>query len=175
MYYQILLSWTDNADNETNFEIERSTDGSGGPYALIATVGANTEEYSDTDVVPETEYCYRVRATNVYEGFSASDYTTNVCATTSFEPNNAIDFGGGDAYVTFGRAPELGLSVFTVECWFRRDGTGSTANTGGGGGFAVPLVTKGVGEAENSNVDMNYFLGIRESDNVLFADFEEGC
>ena len=38
--------------------------------------------------------------------------------------------------------------------------------------LAIPLVTKGRGQAENSNVDMNYFLGIRDSDDVLVADFE---
>ena len=37
------------------------------------------------------------------------------------------------------------------------------------------LVTKGRAEAEGSNVDMNYFLGIRASDGVLVADFEEGA
>ena len=40
---------------------------------------------------------------------------------------------------------------------------------------AIPLVTKGRAEGENSNVDMNYFLGIRASDGVLVADFEEGA
>ena len=34
-------------------------------------------------------------------------------------------------------------------------------------------MTKGRAEAEGSNVDMNYFLGIRASDNVLAADFED--
>ena len=38
---------------------------------------------------------------------------------------------------------------------------------------AVPLVTKGMAEVEGSNRDMNYFLGIRQSDGVLAADFED--
>ena len=67
------------------------------------------------------------------------------------------------------------MPQFTLETWFRRDGTGTTANTGTGGFYGIPLVAKGVGEAENSNVDMNYFFGIRGSDNVLGADFEEGA
>ena len=33
--------------------------------------------------------------------------------------------------------------------------------------------TKGRAEAEGGNVDMNYFLGIRATDDVLVADFEE--
>ncbi len=45
---------------------------------------------------------------------------------------------------------------------------------GTGGVVAIPLVAKGRGEADGNNLDMNYFLGIRESDGVLVADFEEG-
>ena len=37
---QINLSWTDNANNETGFKIERKT-GAGGTYGQIATTGAN--------------------------------------------------------------------------------------------------------------------------------------
>ncbi len=38
----------------------------------------------------------------------------------------------------------------------------------------MPLVTKGRAEAEGTNVDMNYFLGIDPATNKLAADFEEG-
>ena len=78
-------------------------------------------------------------------------------------------------YATFGAAPGLGAANFTVETWFRRDGAGVSTSTGTGGVDAIPLVTKGRAEGENSNVDMNYFLGIRASDGVLVADFEEGA
>ena len=37
----------------------------------------------------------------------------------------------------------------------------------------MPLVTKGTGEAEGSNVDINYFLGIDSKTRVLVADFED--
>ena len=87
--------------------------------------------------------------------------------------NRALDFGGTNAYVTFGAAPGLGVSTLTIETWFRRDGTGIATNTGTGGVVAIPLVTKGMAETEGGPVDMNYFLGIRSSDNVLVADFED--
>jgi hypothetical protein len=87
--------------------------------------------------------------------------------------NRAIDFGGTNAFVTFGAAPGLGASTFTIETWFRRDSAGVATNTGTGGVIAVPLVTKGMAETEGGVVDMNYFLGIRQSDGVLVADFED--
>ena len=89
--------------------------------------------------------------------------------------NNALSFDGVNDYVTFGSASRLGASNFTIEIWFRRTGAGTTASTGSGGVSAVPLLAKGRGEADASNRDMNYFLGIRPSDNVLVADFEEGA
>ena len=61
---QIDLSWTDNADNETGFEIQRSPNGSTG-WELRGTVGAGVTSFSDSGgLVCETLYYYRVRATN---------------------------------------------------------------------------------------------------------------
>src|SRR5439155_20546745 len=78
-------------------------------------------------------------------------------------------------YVTFGAAPGLNAATFTVETWFKRDSAGVSTSTGTGGVDAIPLVTKGRAEAEASNVDMNYFLGINNATNQLAADFEEGA
>ncbi len=69
-------------------------------------------------------------------------------------------------------APGLGLQTFTIELWLKRLGPGLTTNTGSGGIIAVPLVTRGMNEADNSNRDLNYFLGIDQT-GVLAADFEE--
>src|SRR6266487_6192624 len=71
----------------------------------------------------------------------------------------ALQFNGSSQYVTFGAAPGLGTSTFTLETWFKRTGAGVGTTTGSGGVTAIPLVTKGRAEAEGSNVDMNYFLG----------------
>ena len=86
----------------------------------------------------------------------------------------ALHFGGVDAYVTFGPAAGLNLPAFTLETWFRRDGTGVFHTTGTGGIDAYPLIAKGAAEQEVANVDINYFMGI-SSDSLLCADFEEGA
>ncbi len=87
--------------------------------------------------------------------------------------NHAIDFGSSNAHVTFKNNPQLGLQTFTIELWLKRLGIGSSASTGNGGIIAIPLVTKGRDQSEGNNRDLNYFLGIRDSDNVLAADFED--
>ena len=89
--------------------------------------------------------------------------------------NRALSFNGTNQYVTFGVAPGSARPTFTLEIWFKRTGVGAITTTGTGGiTSAIPLLTKGRGEAEGSNVDMNYFLGIRSTDSVLVADYEEG-
>src|ERR1041384_4145780 len=80
----------------------------------------------------------------------------------------ALQFDGVDDRVTFGAASGLGAQVFTLETWFMRTGPGVGASTGTGGlTSAVPLVTKGRGEADGNNLDMNYFLGIDTARRVL--------
>ena len=87
--------------------------------------------------------------------------------------NTAIRFASGGAHVTFGPTSTLGAASFTLETWFKREGAGSAANTGSGGLDAVPLVTKGMHEADGSHVDANYFLGIDWATGALAADFED--
>ena len=87
----------------------------------------------------------------------------------------ALSFDGLNDYVSFGPAPALGTPTFTLETWFKRTGAGVSTSTGTGGVTAIPLVAKGRAEDDGSNLDMNYFLGIRASDGVLCADFEEGA
>jgi hypothetical protein len=59
----VVLSWTDNSDNEDGFRVQRSTNG-GASFMNIATLGVNVTSYSDNSVVEGTEYWYRVLSYN---------------------------------------------------------------------------------------------------------------
>ena len=84
---------------------------------------------------------------------------------------SSLAFNGTNQYVTFGAAPELNATNFTIETWFYMTGAGAATSTGTGGlATAIPLVSKGRGEAEATGKDVNYFLGI--AGNKLAADFE---
>ena len=82
-YAHIDLTWTDNADNESGFEIERSTTGSSGPFSLLTTVAADTETYANIGLTGNSEYCYRVRAVN---SAGNSTYSNVDCETTPVQP-----------------------------------------------------------------------------------------
>lgn len=109
-------------------------------------------------------------------GFSAGRSVTAVFDPLTIPSNTALLFDGVNDYVTMGTAPELNVggpptSAFTLECWFRKEGTGLTAGSGSGGVTAVPLFGKGRGESDGSNVDCNIFFGITTG-GILVADFE---
>src|SRR5262245_772157 len=72
---QLHTIWTDNANNEDGFEIERKI-GENGTFGQIAIVGANLNLYTDDNLIPGTTYCYRVRAFNT---FGKSGYSDEAC------------------------------------------------------------------------------------------------
>ena len=89
------------------------------------------------------------------------------------QQNFGLALEGINSYVSFGNNPNLGLSQFTLETWFMRNGPGSYSSSGSGGVVAIPLIAKGRGESDGNNRDMNYFLGIDTTTGFLVADFEE--
>ena len=76
----IVLSWTDNSDDETGFKVYRnSADSSWESATLATTTSANAASYTDTGLTASTTYYYRVKATNA-SGDSA--WTSTASATT---------------------------------------------------------------------------------------------
>ncbi|HEX2958167.1 MAG TPA: PA14 domain-containing protein [Chitinispirillaceae bacterium] len=84
---QIDLSWTDNADNETGYVIERALLGQS--FSTVATLGAGVTSYASTGLLANSQYQYRVQAVN-YAGNSA--YTNTVTKSTAQSGNQ----GGPD-------------------------------------------------------------------------------
>ncbi len=78
---KVVLTWTDNSNNETGFAVERAPGTSGTNFAeIVGNLPANTLTYTDTGVQPATGYNYRVNAFNS-AGHSANSATAS--ATTS--------------------------------------------------------------------------------------------
>jgi beta-glucanase (GH16 family) len=70
------LAWQDNSDNESRFDIQRSTDGTN--WSAVGTVGANITRYTDTTASAQTSYRYRVAAANSVGASSPSNTATVV-------------------------------------------------------------------------------------------------
>lgn len=80
---QNVLTWEDRSTNETQFHIERKAEQCAGPgaFAEVATVGANVQTYTDTQVTEGQFYCYRVAAGN---GTAKSAYSNLAGRTVPF-------------------------------------------------------------------------------------------
>ena len=79
---EVALSWTDNAYNETGYDIERSPDGEN--FTVLVSVGENVTSYTDNEAKVATVYYYRVRPFNDYSLGSDQEvpYTSVVQVTT---------------------------------------------------------------------------------------------
>lgn len=76
---KIRLRWQDQANNETSFVIERAKD-TDDNFVQVATVGRDTLEYLDDQLIAETTYFYRVKAVN---NVGSSVYSNTIGAATA--------------------------------------------------------------------------------------------
>jgi hypothetical protein len=102
---QIDLLWTDNSDNETEFQIQREKTGSSG-WLTIGSVGADSTTYPDTGLEAETKYDYRVRAVN---DAGESEWSAEASATTDPIPLSPPD-APSDLTATVQNAGQISLS-----------------------------------------------------------------
>ncbi|MBB5034020.1 hypothetical protein HNQ65_003611 [Prosthecobacter vanneervenii] len=164
----VSLTATASDTDGTVAQVEFLRDGS-----VVGTVTSSPYTFTDSTVTAGV-HTYAARATD--NGGAATTSSTVTVSVLTSATKTALLFDGVNDYVTMGVAPELNAggppsNGFTLECWFRKEGTGVTSSSGNGGVTGVPLFGKGRGEAENSNVDCNYFFGINTS-GLLVADFE---
>lgn len=105
----LTINWSDNADNEDNYVIERSIDGNS--FSEIAQVGANETSYNDSNLVPDTKYYYRIKAVNSSEAsaYANASITTPAIPTApdkASEPMptngfNFVELSGGNTTLSW--------------------------------------------------------------------------
>jgi FtsP/CotA-like multicopper oxidase with cupredoxin domain len=121
---QIVLAWTDNANNETGFRIERATDNTFTTGLTTFTINtANLTSFADTSIVAGTTYYYRVRSFNNLQFSSTYSNTVMVALpaiTTTALPNGAVNVaynqtitatGGTTPYTWSATGLPTGLSI----------------------------------------------------------------
>jgi len=152
--YGVDLNWTDNANNELGYLIERSTD-SGASWKVVVGGGVAPNITSFTDAVLEsnTTYSYRVKASND----DANDYSNEasisvglVYCTPSHQFNNCDPNGVG-----------IGIAVYSFE--FEEAGTNliNNPNNGCNGPLAIysPTHSAAVFAGESYDVIVNFQVG----------------
>ena len=118
---RIDLSWTDNCHQETGFAIERSPGGVS-DWTQIGTVKTDVTSYSDTGVIPESVFYYRVQAYNDLGVSAYSNVASAVTPTSIVGPlvysNQVVDDdrrgtsdGDTSGFVDCGETIELEVSL----------------------------------------------------------------
>lgn len=101
---QIYVSWTDNAPNESGWEIWRSTTGVTGPFTLLTSVGPNATSYSNSGLTGGAQYCYKVRSYKKSgPNIAYGEFLNTACVTTLVAPPTASNLSaayGDNAWVT---------------------------------------------------------------------------
>jgi len=95
---QINLTWTDNANNEDGFVIEYSTD-EGGVFSELTSLAANVTTYSQTGLMIESSYVYRLFS---YNSTGNSAYSNSATATTKNTGGGSTGDGTTDSGSTSG-------------------------------------------------------------------------
>jgi hypothetical protein len=132
---RIDLSWQDNSTTETGFSLERKI-GVGGVFTPVTTLPANTTTFSDTTLVADTTYFYRVQA---LQDAAASTFSNELSATT----------GAANLVVTLPTDAGTGAVGGSLSAALNQANTGQviTFNLSGGAAIAVsgPLPTPKAG------------------------------
>ncbi|MCR9248774.1 MAG: BspA family leucine-rich repeat surface protein [bacterium] len=83
---EIILTWQDNADNETGFRIERALKGED-IWEDLVEVGANTTSFIDDGLTPGATYFYRISA---IDGNQSSFPSNEIAAEVLLIPNTIL-------------------------------------------------------------------------------------
>lgn len=95
----IVLSWSDNSENETGFQVHREAPGEEAP-SLLGTVDPDVTTYRDEAVAADGRYVYQVRACN---NSGCSPFSGQVSPTTPpVAPSNVTAEAAGPTMVEIG-------------------------------------------------------------------------
>ncbi|MDW7696043.1 PA14 domain-containing protein (plasmid) [Flammeovirgaceae bacterium SG7u.111] len=131
-YEQIDLTWSDNSNNETGFQLYRA-DNPVGPFYPVAIVGVDETSYSDLGLDAETTYFYKVMAIGQYgesgfsdeikRGLDYSYYEQNFSNLDQLETATPIKTGVSDDFDLSSRERDSNIA-------FKWEGTISLPATG---------------------------------------------
>ena len=102
-YNKIVINWNDVSNNETGFEVVRSSTTSTGTYVPIGTAPGNSTSYTDSGLVASKAYFYKIRAVtasseSIFTNFATA--TTLAAPPTPVAPTQLTAIGGANNSIT---------------------------------------------------------------------------
>lgn len=102
------IKWTDNSNNESNFEVYKSVND--GAFNKVATLAPNTTQFTDTSLFAHTNYTFKVSSKNVR---GSSDYS-NVVSAVSLNTTPQLN-GVADVTLRFDEVRSIPLSALDAD------------------------------------------------------------
>jgi beta propeller repeat protein len=132
---QVNLHWTDNANNEAGYKIERRKS-TVTTWTVIKTLGANITSFNNTGLIAGTTYIYRVRA---YKNTAYSAYSNEITsAILPPVPIHSQMYGPGSMLVKIFAPDNSNTPLLTQTVSLDATGQGYLIPTGlAGGTYAV--------------------------------------
>ena len=147
---RIGLTWTDNSDNETKFELQRSPDGSS--WAEIVEPGANATSYTDSGLSANTKYYYRINAGN-----AAGDSPRSNVASATTDPSTPPSIAASRTSISVSVVEGQNAPAETFEVWNSGSGTLQYAITDNTSRFAVtPTSGSSTGSGDKETHTLNF-------------------
>ena len=137
-YNQVNLAWTDNATDESAYEVQRAS--GGGSYSTVATPPVSATSYSDTSVSPSTAYTYKVRA---LKGATPSSFSNVLPVTTLAQPSGSINLSANGFKVKGLQQVDLSWSGATTAVDIKRSGNVIATATPNDGSYNDNIGAKG--------------------------------
>lgn len=115
---EVALSWTDNSSDESGFQVSRCVGSGCTDFIEVGSTGKNKSAFNDTGLVPDTEYCYEVKAVggrgrNVEYSASAGP----ACATTLSDGGNPPPAAEHPTDLTATEGPASSIDLVWRDNW----------------------------------------------------------
>ncbi len=177
----IALSWKDDADNESGFDVERSIDGVN--WTTLDGVGPNVTDYTDTGAAAGRKYYYRVKATNTSGDSLYSNPAGGMRQSAQISVAGTISsdttWTSGNQYIVTSSVTVASGATLTIEpgaTVLFNDGQNLTVADGGrvlaeGTPDQRILFTRNSGASAWGNITINGSAGSPET-GIAYADFE---
>ena len=159
-YKRINLSWADNSNNETAFEIWRSTNATTG-FVTIGTAPANANSYSDSSLNASTTYYYKIRAINQYGESQLVSYINFTDAKWLFN-NNYDDVSGN--------YPLIANNTPTFDAADKQEGTHSINFNGTNASVTMPTTWSFLQTSYNQKTIAFWMKSRSNTGNRIVAD-----
>lgn len=148
----IVVAWTDNSSDESNFNLHRTAAGAGSWSTISANIASNATNYTDATVSGETGYEYRIRAENLTGNSSWN--TSSVITSAPTRPSAFTASAGGNARELYVEWVDSSSAEAQYNIYHRINGSGDPYDVETSGSGTTNITLTGLASWRSYEVDV---------------------